>query len=85
MVAAAAGVAHPTPWLEAASAFAAGDETTAADRYAAIGSLPDEAYARLRAGGDASTAAEAFVRRVGAVGYSSAPKSSSLGASTTSA
>ena len=68
LVEAAAGVAHPTPWLEAASAFAGGDETAAADRYAAIGSLPDEAYARLLAGGDA---ADAFVRRVGAAGYSS--------------
>ena len=43
-------VATPTPWLEAACAFAAGDATEAADRYAAIGSLPDEAFARLRSG-----------------------------------
>jgi tetratricopeptide (TPR) repeat protein len=58
-------VANPTPWLDAACAFAAGDAATAADRYATIGSLPDEAYARLRAG----RGADDFVRRVGAVGY----------------
>ena len=59
----------PTPWLEAACAFAAGDAATAADRYAAIGSLPDEAFARLRAG---RGRADDFVRRVGAVGYGAA-------------
>jgi tetratricopeptide (TPR) repeat protein len=40
---------RPTPWLEAARALAAGDPMTAAERYAAIGSLPDEADARLAA------------------------------------
>jgi hypothetical protein len=39
----------PTPWLEAAAAFAGSDFERAADRYAEIGSLPDEAFARLRA------------------------------------
>jgi hypothetical protein len=39
----------PTPWLQAASAIATGRFEEAADRYAAIGSLPDEAFARLRA------------------------------------
>jgi class 3 adenylate cyclase len=39
----------PTPWLAAARALAAGDPLTAAARYAAIGSLPDEADARLAA------------------------------------
>jgi tetratricopeptide (TPR) repeat protein len=39
----------PTPWLEAARALAAGDPLAAAGRYAAIGSLPDEADARLAA------------------------------------
>jgi class 3 adenylate cyclase/tetratricopeptide (TPR) repeat protein len=38
-----------TPWLEAARALAAGDPLAAAGRYAAIGSLPDEADARLAA------------------------------------
>jgi hypothetical protein len=38
-----------TRWLEAAAAFAGGDFERAADRYAEIGSLPDEAFARLRA------------------------------------
>jgi tetratricopeptide (TPR) repeat protein len=43
-----------TPWHEAARRIAAGDAAGAADIYAGIGSVPDEAYARLRA-------AEAFV------------------------
>jgi class 3 adenylate cyclase/tetratricopeptide (TPR) repeat protein len=72
----ASGVAHPTPWLEAASAFAAGASSDAADRYAAIGTLPDEAYARL-ASGSVTPAADAFVRRVGAVGYTAASAPSS--------
>jgi tetratricopeptide (TPR) repeat protein len=38
-----------TLWLEAALASASGDFRAAADIYAAIGTLPDEAYARLRA------------------------------------
>ena len=38
-----------TPWLEAAAAFADRDFEQAADHYAKIGSLPDEAFARLRA------------------------------------
>ena len=71
MLRVAAGVAHPTPWLEAAVAFASGDPASAADGYAVIGSLPDEAYARLRTGEGAS-AADAFVRRVGAEGYAPA-------------
>jgi len=47
----AATVASPTPWLLAAAAMAAGDFEGAADRYAELGSLPDEASARLRAAG----------------------------------
>ena len=39
----------PSPWLEAARAFVAGDPLGAADGYARIGSRPDEAYARLQA------------------------------------
>ena len=38
-----------TPWLQAAAAMAGGDFEHAAERYAQIGSLPDEAFARLRA------------------------------------
>lgn len=39
----------PTPWHEAAASVAAGDAARAADIYAEIGSVPDEAHARLRA------------------------------------
>jgi tetratricopeptide (TPR) repeat protein len=38
-----------SPWFDAASAFASGAFERAADVYAEIGALPDEAYARLRA------------------------------------
>jgi hypothetical protein len=38
-----------TPWLQAAMAMAREMFEQAADLYAAIGSLPDEAFARLRA------------------------------------
>jgi class 3 adenylate cyclase/tetratricopeptide (TPR) repeat protein len=40
-----------TPWIAAATAFVRGDFEHAAETYARIGSLPDEAYARLRAAG----------------------------------
>jgi hypothetical protein len=73
---------EPTPWLAAARAVAAGDPAAAAERYAAIGSLPDEAMARLRAaellaarpGARAETAAHLamavdFWRRAGAAAY----------------
>jgi hypothetical protein len=40
----------PSAWLDAAKAFASGDYVGAADLYARIGSLPDEADARLRSG-----------------------------------
>jgi class 3 adenylate cyclase/tetratricopeptide (TPR) repeat protein len=52
---AAPGARMSNPWLEAALAYAAGDFGAAAEVYARIGALPEEAYARLRA-------AEAFVR-----------------------
>jgi tetratricopeptide (TPR) repeat protein len=39
----------PTPWLAAARALAAGDPLAAAERYAAIGSRPDEPVSRLAA------------------------------------
>jgi len=45
-----------TPWRRAAAAYVSGDFSTAADVYAAIGALPEEAYARLRA-------AESFVEQ----------------------
>jgi tetratricopeptide (TPR) repeat protein len=78
---AAERVATPTRWLEAASAFAAGEPGRAARIYAEIGSLPDEAYARLKAAEsllDAGQRDEAqselalaldFYSRVGATGY----------------
>jgi tetratricopeptide (TPR) repeat protein len=44
-----------TPWRSAAAAYASGDFLGAAERYASIGALPEEAYARLRG-------AEALVR-----------------------
>jgi hypothetical protein len=74
-------LAMPTPWLQAATALAAGEFNQAADRYGEIGSLPDEAYARLRAGeqllntgrrpdGKAQLQqALAFYRYVGATAY----------------
>ncbi|HEY7018903.1 MAG TPA: AAA family ATPase [Gaiellaceae bacterium] len=37
-------------WIDAARAFTAGEFAEAADRYAEIGSRPDEAHARARAG-----------------------------------
>jgi DNA-binding SARP family transcriptional activator len=71
----------PTPWLEGAGAFAAGEFQRAADRYAEIGSLPDEAFARLQAAkrlfaderrGEANAQLEramAFYRKVRASAY----------------
>jgi len=44
-----------TPWRRAAAAYVSGDFGIAADAYSAIGALPEEAQARLRA-------AEVFVR-----------------------
>jgi class 3 adenylate cyclase len=81
LVALAVKVAMPTPWLQAATAIARGHLNRAADIYAAIGSLPDEAYLHLRAAeqqlstGRAAEAraqlqqALAFYRRVAATGY----------------
>jgi hypothetical protein len=40
-----------TPWHEAARLVVGGDLAGAAELYAEIGSVPDEAYARLRAAG----------------------------------
>jgi tetratricopeptide (TPR) repeat protein len=44
-----ATIRKPTPWIDAARAFSDGDFTAAAATYTQIGSLPDAAYARLRA------------------------------------
>ena len=44
-----------TPWRRAAAAYVSGDFGIAADAYSAMGALPEEAQARLRA-------AEVFVR-----------------------
>jgi class 3 adenylate cyclase/tetratricopeptide (TPR) repeat protein len=52
---AAARTTLVTPWLTAATAYVSRDFGRAADVYAGIGALPEEAYARLRG-------AEAFVR-----------------------
>jgi hypothetical protein len=76
-----AAAAIPTPWLAAAAAAAKGDYGRAAELYADIGSLPDEAHARLRAGGQLLEAgrrtegtaqverALGFYRQVGASAY----------------
>ena len=48
-IAAASRYALPSGWVEAAAVVAAGDFGLAADRYRAIGSLPDEAAMRLHA------------------------------------
>jgi class 3 adenylate cyclase len=45
----AGGATVKTKWIEAATAFVSGDFLRAAAIYAETGSLPDEAYARLRA------------------------------------
>jgi hypothetical protein len=70
-----------TPWVTAATAFVRGDFQVAADIYARTGSLPDEAFARLRAAealiragrrpeGDGELQrALAFYRSVGATAY----------------
>jgi class 3 adenylate cyclase/tetratricopeptide (TPR) repeat protein len=50
LMAAVPSVHRTNPWVVAAQAVAEGKFTQAADQYAAIGSGPDEAYARLRAG-----------------------------------
>ena len=73
--------ARPTPWVEAARAIGEGDFIGAAELYARIGSRPDEAFARLRAGesppggavspqtADELTRALEFFRSVAAVRY----------------
>jgi class 3 adenylate cyclase/tetratricopeptide (TPR) repeat protein len=75
------GALLSTGWLEAAIAFAAGDPQRAAGLYAEIGSLPDEAWARLCAAQTLASAGRRgeaegqlhlaldFFRRVGAAAY----------------
>jgi tetratricopeptide (TPR) repeat protein len=70
-----------TPWVEAATAYASGDFSSAAEIYARAGSLPDEALARLRSaevligGGNRAEGdrelqkALSFYRSVGATAY----------------
>ncbi|HEU0247630.1 MAG TPA: adenylate/guanylate cyclase domain-containing protein [Gaiellaceae bacterium] len=77
----APGLGTATPWLEAASCWVRGEFGRAADLFGEIGSLPDEALARLRAAeklvaaGRRSEADEqlaralAFWRSVGATRY----------------
>jgi hypothetical protein len=72
---------RPTPWLQAALAIARGRFDRAADLYAQIGSLPDEAFARLQAakqllatgrraeGNTHLQRVVAFYREVGATAY----------------
>ena len=67
---ATAEAVQPTRWLEAACAFARGEYSRAADLYRAIGSLSNEAYARLTADGSVDLRrALDFYRSVGAVHY----------------
>jgi hypothetical protein len=57
-------------WLDAAKAFAVGDYIGAADLYAEIGSVPDEADARLRSGIESEVVrALEFYRSVDATAY----------------
>ena len=49
LVTAATQIAAPTRWMEAIDAYVRGDLVTAADVYADIGSVVDEAFTRLRA------------------------------------
>jgi tetratricopeptide (TPR) repeat protein len=81
LVDAARSVRAPTRWLNAAVALLTGELRAAAEGFAVIGSLPDEAFARLRAAqalvsagrpAEAQTElkpAVAFYRRVGAAAY----------------
>jgi len=63
-------VGRRTPWLEAVEAAAAGDWLRAAEVYRAIGTVTDEAFALLQAGGDTQlSAALDFYRSVGAKRY----------------
>lgn len=56
-------------WSAVAQAILAGDAARAADLLHAIGHLPDEAYAPLRAGAEHVGHALAFYESVGATRY----------------
>lgn len=56
-------------WSEVAEAILAGEARRAAELLNAIGHRPEEAYARLRAGGDQLNQALSFYRSVGATRY----------------
>jgi hypothetical protein len=63
----------PTPWFDAGVALAHGDYSAAAETFAAMGAVANEAEARLLAArvglaADLSSAIE-FFRRVGARAY----------------
>jgi hypothetical protein len=67
-------LANPTPWRNAALAYANGDRVGAADVLSEMGNHTDEAYARLRAaeegdGADQRDRALAFYRGVGATAH----------------
>jgi hypothetical protein len=76
---------YRTRWLLAADAIAAGEFAQAADRYAEIGSRPDEAWARLHAAEELAVAGVApesqlqpaldFFRAARATGYLQAAES----------
>jgi hypothetical protein len=62
--------AAPSPWVDAASAVAAGELVEASGIYDEIGARPEAAYSRLRSGVAADVAqALEFYRSVGAVRY----------------
>jgi ribosomal protein S18 acetylase RimI-like enzyme len=61
---------HPASrWTEAVRAYVGEDFVRAADLLAEAGARPDEAEARLHAGGEQAARALAFYRSVGATRY----------------
>jgi tetratricopeptide (TPR) repeat protein len=61
---------HPkSRWTEAVNAYVSGDFARAAELLAQAGARPDEAEARVRAGGEQTERGLAFYRTVGAVRY----------------
>ena len=62
-----------TRWLEAAEAIGEGDWARAADAFAEIGSLPDEAAARVEAAGHQRTQTSSFGGRAPSIGSSGRP------------
>jgi class 3 adenylate cyclase/tetratricopeptide (TPR) repeat protein len=65
-----ARVEQPTRWLDAALALTSGEPARAAQIFAAVGSVPDKAYALLRAGDpDGVAEARAFFEQVDAAAY----------------